>query len=154
LDAVYGSALQTSQPAYRRIAPQLEANRVGNIQAGNEHKKSEDASHEQHHEGDQALALEGLNVPGMVQRAYIDARRMTPADMLYVQRTIGNQAALRLLHDSRKALPPAPRVESAPRPIQRKLKVGPAGDRYEREADSVAKAIMQRPARGPLSQRQ
>ena len=45
-----------------------------------------------------------------------------PADVLQLQRTIGNRATGQLL--------------------QAKLKLGPAGDRYEQEADQVAKQVV------------
>ena len=48
------------------------------------------------------------------------------ADLLMLQRTIGNRAVSRL--------------------IQTKLAVGPAGDRYEQEADQVAQQVMAMPA--------
>lgn len=49
-----------------------------------------------------------------------------PADILALQRTVGNRAVTRL--------------------IQTKLTVGPAGDQYEQEADRVAAQVMRMPA--------
>jgi hypothetical protein len=57
-----------------------------------------------------------------LQRAMADPARARPADILALQRTAGNQAVSAL--------------------IQAKLKVGPAGDHYEREADRVADQVM------------
>jgi hypothetical protein len=58
----------------------------------------------------------------MLQRAIADPGRAAPADILALQRAAGNQAVTRL--------------------IQAKLMVGPAGDRYEQEADRVAEQVM------------
>ena len=53
-------------------------------------------------------------------------RLARPVDILRLQRTVGNRATTRL--------------------IQAKLTVGPAGDRYEQEADRVAEHVMTMPA--------
>ena len=58
-----------------------------------------------------------------LQRAYADPRSLSPADAKILQRTIGNQALGQLI-------------------IQRKMTVGPVGDKYEQEADSVAKQVV------------
>lgn len=58
--------------------------------------------------------------------------QLTPQNILYVQRTIGNQAVGRI--------------------IQAKLRVGQPGDKYEREADRVAEQVMRMPE--PRAQRQ
>lgn len=50
--------------------------------------------------------------------------------VLQLQRTIGNKAAARLLH------------ESGAIRIQAKLKIGRPGDRYEQEADDVANQVV------------
>jgi len=65
-----------------------------------------------------------------LQRAVLDPAQAAPAHILQLQRTVGNQAVSRL--------------------IQTKLTVGPAGDRYEQEADRVADQVMTMPA--PISQ--
>jgi hypothetical protein len=57
-----------------------------------------------------------------VQRAIADPGAASPRDILALQRLAGNQAVTRL--------------------IQAKLTVGPAGDRYEQEADRVADQIV------------
>jgi hypothetical protein len=57
-----------------------------------------------------------------VQRAIADPRAASPRDILALQRVAGNRAVTRL--------------------IQTKLSVGPAGDRYEQEADRVAEQVM------------
>ncbi len=57
-----------------------------------------------------------------------------PADILALQRTVGNRAVTRL--------------------IQTKLTVGPAGDQYEQEADRVAAQVMRMPSVPPPVQRQ
>jgi hypothetical protein len=61
-----------------------------------------------------------------LQRAVANPRVARPSDILALQRTAGNQAVTRL--------------------IQTKLAVGPAGDRYEQEADRVAEQVMTMPA--------
>ena len=58
-----------------------------------------------------------------LQRAYTDPRTLSPTDAHLLQRTIGNQALGRLI-------------------IQRKMTVGPVGDKYEQEADAVAKQVV------------
>jgi hypothetical protein len=50
---------------------------------------------------------------------------LTPGDMLYLQRTVGNRAVNRL--------------------VQAKLKIGQPGDEYESEADQVAERVMRMP---------
>jgi hypothetical protein len=60
------------------------------------------------------------------QRAVANPRAARPSDILALQRTVGNRAVTRL--------------------IQTKLTVGPAGDRYEQEADRVAEQVMTMPA--------
>jgi len=57
-----------------------------------------------------------------LQRAIADPDKARPADILALQRAAGNRAVTRL--------------------IQAKLTVGPAGDRYEQEADRVADQVM------------
>jgi hypothetical protein len=58
--------------------------------------------------------------------ASLNLDNLQPADILALQRTIGNSATTRL--------------------IQTKLTVGPAGDQYEQEADRVAAQVMTMPA--------
>ena len=58
-----------------------------------------------------------------LQRAYTNPRTFSPANAHTLQRTIGNQALGRLI-------------------IQRKMTVGPVGDKYEQEADAVAKQVV------------
>jgi hypothetical protein len=56
-----------------------------------------------------------------LQRAIADPRAARPADILALQRTVGNRAVTRL--------------------IQPKLTIGPTGDQYEQEADRVADQV-------------
>lgn len=72
------------------------------------------------------------------QQAASDPRAMRPADILAVQRKLGNQAA-RYLLDTRT--------------IQAKLTVGAAHDEYEQEADRVAAQVMSSSAPAPNVQR-
>jgi hypothetical protein len=69
----------------------------------------------------------------VLQRAQNVPQTLRPADVLQLQRTIGNRATGRLL--------------------QAKLKLGPAGDQYEQEADRVAKQVV-RASRQPAVQRE
>ena len=64
-----------------------------------------------------------INPIPSLQRTYADPRALSPADAHLMQRTIGNQALGRLI-------------------IQRKMTVGPVGDKYEQEADAVAKQVV------------
>jgi hypothetical protein len=64
-----------------------------------------------------------------VQRAIASPSQVTPPDLLAMQHVAGNRATTRL--------------------IQTKLMVGPAGDRYEQEADRVAEQVLS----GPVPQR-
>ena len=58
----------------------------------------------------------------------------SPVDsILFLQRTIGNQAVQRLIKSGA---------------LQAKLKIGQPGDKYEQEADSVANAVMRMPEQG------
>ncbi|HXF61698.1 MAG TPA: DUF4157 domain-containing protein [Caldilineaceae bacterium] len=76
--------------------------------------------------------------PAALQRAQSDTRRLTPRDVMALQRSIGNRDTARLLgKDPRPLQPPVP---------QAKLIVGPANDRYEREADEVANRVLHVPA--------
>ncbi|MBI1294762.1 DUF4157 domain-containing protein [bacterium] len=66
-------------------------------------------------------------LPGQVlQRAYADPGSLSAPDVQTLQRTIGNRATIQLL-----------------RPVlQPKLRLGPANDQYEKEADSVANQVV------------
>jgi hypothetical protein len=67
-----------------------------------------------------------------ISRGLAQPQRLTPGAVMYLQRTIGNRAVAQLL-------------DRGPR-IQRSLKVGPADDKYEREADEIAQRVMRSPA--------
>ena len=84
-----------------------------------------------------------------VQLAAQDPRRASPAQILSLQRAVGNRAVSRLLASV------AP--ESSRSVVQARLTVGPAGDRYEQEAERAAEQVMKIPApsnRRPGLQRQ
>ena len=68
------------------------------------------------------MALAPQPSPLALQRAITDPRAASPRDILTLQRLAGNQAVTRL--------------------IQAKLTVGPAGDKYEQEADRVADQVV------------
>jgi hypothetical protein len=75
-------------------------------------------------QGPAALAEQAA--PLVLQRAVADPRVASPRDILALQRAYGNRAVTHL--------------------IQTKLMVGPAGDKYEREADRVAEQVLTMPA--------
>jgi hypothetical protein len=71
-----------------------------------------------------------------------------PADILTLQRTVGNRATSRILARNAK------QSQHGRLTIQAKLTVGPANDHYEREADRVAAQVMQTSASISPLQRQ
>src|SRR5690554_629898 len=71
-----------------------------------------------------------------IQRAQQGTARLTTADVLALQRSVGNAAVARLLDTSRSGTQGQTSAASTPpATLQRKLQVGPVGDRYEQEAD-------------------
>jgi hypothetical protein len=66
----------------------------------------------------------------VLQRAIADPAGARPADILALQRAAGNRAVTRLIQSSGKLR------------VQAKLTVGPAGDKYEQEADRVAEQVV------------
>jgi hypothetical protein len=77
---------------------------------------------------------------GLVQRIQLDPKAMSPADVMYLQRTVGNRAVQRLLRGGASQDPPGPLAQS--RSATSNLSVGPANDRYEQEADRVARRVV------------
>jgi len=81
----------------------------------------------------------------IVQRADSDLSSLLHTDVLQLQRAIGNRSVDRILSETdnhaiaaeNQALKPTHRI-----PIQTKLTVGPANDKYEQEADLVAKDVV------------
>jgi hypothetical protein len=73
-----------------------------------------------------------------LQRAVAEPSAARPSDILTLQRQYGNQAVQRLL---------------ARHAVQAKVRVGPAGDAYEQEADRVADQVMTMPTLPPASHR-
>jgi hypothetical protein len=86
--------------------------------------------------------------PGQIQRK-LDARILSPANVLALQRSVGNRVVQRLLSQSDKAA----QAQKAPL-VQPKLMVGPAQDRYEQEADRIADQVMRTPSPKTPLQRQ
>lgn len=74
---------------------------------------------------------------------------LRPADILALQRTVGNRAVHRLL--AGQAVRPQASESQGRQPIQAKLMIGAANDKYEQEADRVASQIISMDAR-PASQ--
>jgi hypothetical protein len=100
--------------------PQMSRNRA---QQTAEHTSSPDANKRQ-----QDLTPSALTVPLILQRANADPASLTAQDMKYLQRTIGNRATIGILSNRTG--------------LQAKLKLGPAGDKYEQEADLVAEQVV------------
>jgi len=65
----------------------------------------------------------------LMRKTAVDFVNPSPAQIKYLQRTMGNQAIRRAVQRT---------------VIQRKMTVGPVGDKYEQEADSVAKQVVGR----------
>lgn len=118
-------------------------------------------------DGDKAKAIrpkqaeQGLTIENgakvALQRAAHDPAGISPTDAVQLQRTIGNQAVSQLMGSGPAAPQTAQlslkRIQSAV--IQTKLEVGPAGDKYEQEADAVAgRVVSQLNAPLPAAQRQ
>ncbi|MBX3001191.1 MAG: DUF4157 domain-containing protein [Caldilineaceae bacterium] len=80
-----------------------------------------------------------ISTPLLLQRAYADPSSLTPKDVKRLQRSVGNRATIRLLSRSTG--------------LQAKLKLGPAGDQYEQEADRVASQVVRQMARPQPAQR-
>lgn len=83
-----------------------------------------------------APADAGMELPLLnettVQRALKAPHRLSSNDVLMLQRVAGNQAVQRMLAQQRGAPP-----------VQRSaLTVGPANDRYEQEAERIARAVV------------
>ncbi len=83
-----------------------------------------------------------LGMDSLVARTSLDIGRLSPSDVVRLQRMVGNRTVSRMLATGRQ--------EAGP--IQAKLAVGPAGDRYEQEADRVAERVVSK--QPPAVQRQ
>ena len=64
----------------------------------------------------------------LMRETAVDFNTITPSQIAHLQRTVGNQAIRRAVQRMG---------------IQRKMTVGPVGDKYEQEADAVAKQVVQ-----------
>jgi hypothetical protein len=78
-----------------------------------------------------AASLQCLSPSAIVQRAMAYPHPLRPAELMAMQRTLGNRAVGAMLGRA---------------PIQAKLIVNAPGDQYEREADRVAEQVMRMPA--------
>jgi hypothetical protein len=79
----------------------------------------------------QPLAMSmGQQLPGILRRAKRNIGLLAPAEILTLQRTIGNHAVTRLI--------------AGHRTLQAKLTIGAPDDVYEKEADAVASQVMSR----------
>ncbi|MCD4703236.1 MAG: DUF4157 domain-containing protein [Methanosarcinaceae archaeon] len=86
-------------------------------------------------EADTSKQRDQTHPAAITQKAQFDPGSLTPADILQLQRTVGNQAVGKLLKSGQV--------------VQAKLTVQPIGDKYEQEADRVAKQVVERiPAPG------
>ena len=64
----------------------------------------------------------------LMRETAVDFDNITPSQIAHLQRTVGNQAIRRAVQRMG---------------IQRKMTLGPVGDKYEQEADAVAKQVVQ-----------
>jgi hypothetical protein len=94
-----------------------------------------------------AVSIEPTLQHGQVQRAIAQPSALTTRDVMALQRTIGNQAVQRLLNQNSSRTSTGNAAT-----IQTKLTVGPAQDRYEREADQVAARVIKGDLKGGTSQ--
>jgi hypothetical protein len=81
-----------------------------------------------------ALSTRALSA---IQRQEAPAPQLHPADVMALQRTVGNQSVQRLLKGQPQPSPSNPAAAM----IQPKLEVGAANDKYEQEADRVARQV-------------
>jgi hypothetical protein len=80
------------------------------------------------------LAKQALSPREVLQRAYVDPGSLSASDVQTLQRNVGNRATIQLL-----------------RPVlQAKLRLGPANDQYEKEADTVANQVVRQIDRSPV----
>ncbi len=94
--------------------------------------------------------------PSVGQQARLHPAMSPPADISQLQRTLGNRTVSKMM--TAKDAPPSNLQNTVSRrssgfPVQRKLTVGPANDKYEQEADSVAKQVVRQissPAAKPV----
>jgi hypothetical protein len=98
-------------------------------------KETNKAANQRQHRADpparqSPVASTELSSPLDLQRAIADPGAASPRDILTLQRLAGNRAVARL--------------------IQAKLTVGPAGDKYEQEADRVADQVLNTRSPSPL----
>ena len=82
-------------------------------------------------ESQHPLPGQRVHPAAIIQRVRRDPSSLSPSDVLRVQRTIGNRAALRLLGQTK------PQAT-----VQPKLMVGPVGDKYEQEAEEMATQVV------------
>jgi hypothetical protein len=108
---------------------------------GDVNQRTSPAPHQQAHSGPQASA----SPDQLIQTAATRPQTLTTSAGAQLQRTIGNHALGRVLA-SAPAFPGRPRTV-----FQAKLQVGPAGDKYEQEADQVADSVMRNLAPATLS---
>ena len=88
----------------------------------------------------QAKTTVATATPALLQRAQMTPSSLSPNDVKHLQRTIGNRATVGLLS---RALP-----------IQTKLTLGPAVDKYEQEADQVAAQVVRQIDREPVQRQE
>ncbi len=106
-------------------------------QASNQSKEAESKARKPKPTSQGPASLIEQADPLQLQQAMTHPETARPADILALQRTAGNRAVGRV--------------------IQAKLKVGPAGDQYEQEADRMADQVTSQPApatEAPAVQRQ
>src|SRR4051812_10007967 len=95
-------------------------------------------------------ALPVEQIPAGVAQRMTMPQQLTPHDVQYLQRKMGNRAVAQLLGRGSPQRPQSP-----PDVLRSSVKVGPANDRYEREADQIAASLnlpkSAQPAQSPTS---
>ncbi|CAB1062434.1 Translation initiation factor 2 (IF-2; GTPase) [Olavius sp. associated proteobacterium Delta 1] len=81
-----------------------------------------------------------------IQTSRLNPTIMNPRNVMQLQKTIGNRATDKLLSKSEGLSfnRASASTSSNSKPLQAKLTVTPAGDKYEQEADQVAKQVINR----------
>ncbi len=106
-------------------------------------------------------------LPLLMQRATLDAASVSPEDADRLQHVIGNRAVGQLgseqggvtavsttQHSLQHMLTSQAQARGKQARIQPKLTLGPVGDKYEQEADAVAKQVVSNLGQQPPAQRQ
>jgi hypothetical protein len=86
----------------------------------------------------------------LIQRAARSPAALSPAEVLQLHRTLGNRAVGQLVQGYLSRQTSGTGARHGEMTVQPRLMVGPAGNRYEWEADRVAQQVVQRLDAEPL----